>query len=121
MSENIHVRSIVGRFLEHSRIYSFEADERVATYIGSPDLMQRNLDHRIEVLVPVENARARAEVHAILDSALADDANAWILAPSGEWARVTPAKPDRLHSHHETMMRRSLKRARRGARDRRAG
>ena len=120
-SENIHVRSIVGRFLEHSRVYSFEADERVATYIGSPDLMQRNLDHRIEVLVPVENARARAEVHAILDSALADDANAWILAPSGEWERVKPAKPDRPHAHHETMMRRSLKRARRGARDRSAG
>jgi len=121
VSENIHVRSIVGRFLEHSRVYSFEADERVATYIGSPDLMQRNLDHRIEVLVPVENARVRAEVHAILDSALADDTNAWILMPSGDWERAVPAKPEKPHSHHETMMRRALKRARRGARDRRAG
>ncbi len=121
LSENIHVRSIVGRFLEHSRVYSFEADERVATYIGSPDLMQRNLDHRIEVLVPVENARVRSEIHAILDSALADDVNAWILAPSGEWQRATPSKRDKPHAHHETMMRRSLKRARRGARDRRAG
>jgi polyphosphate kinase len=121
VSEKIHVRSIVGRFLEHSRIYSFEADDRVATYIGSPDLMQRNLDHRIEVLVPVENARVRAEVHAILDSALADDTNAWILTTSGEWERAVPAKPDKPHSHHETMMRRSLKRARRGARDRRPG
>ena len=121
VSDNIHVRSIVGRFLEHSRVYSFEADERVATYIGSPDLMQRNLDHRIEVLMPVENARVRAEVHAILDSALADDTNAWILMPSGDWERAVPAKPDKPHSHHETMMRRALKRARRGARDRRAG
>jgi polyphosphate kinase len=121
LSENIHVRSIVGRFLEHSRIYSFEADERVATYIGSPDLMQRNLDHRIEVLMPVENARARQEVHAILDSALADDTNAWVLDADGGWTRVTPDKPSRPHSHHETMMRRSLKRARRGARERRAG
>ena len=121
VSENIHVRSIVGRFLEHSRVYSFEADERVATYIGSPDLMQRNLDHRIEVLVPVENARVRAEVHAILDSALADDTNAWILMPSGDWERAVPAKPEKPHSHHGTMMRRALKRARRGARDRRAG
>jgi polyphosphate kinase len=120
LSENVHVRSIVGRFLEHSRIYSFEADERVATYIGSADLMQRNLDHRIEVLVPVESARNRAEVQAILDSALADDVNAWILTPAGEWERATPAKPDRPHSHHETMMRRALKRARRSARDRRA-
>jgi polyphosphate kinase len=121
LSENIHVRSIVGRFLEHSRVYSFEADERIATYIGSPDLMQRNLDHRIEVLVPVENARARAEINAILDSALADDLNAWVLGPSGEWERVQPTKPAKPHSHHETMMRRSLKRARRGARERRAG
>ncbi len=121
LSEKIHVRSIVGRFLEHSRVYSFEADERVATYIGSADLMQRNLDHRIEVLVPVENARVRAEVHAILDSALADDTNAWILSASGEWDRATPAKAEKRHSHHETTMRRSLKRARRGARDRRAG
>jgi polyphosphate kinase len=121
LSENIHVRSIVGRFLEHSRVYSFEADDRVATYIGSPDLMQRNLDHRIEVLVPVENARVRSEIHAILDSALADDVNAWILTPSGAWKRAIPSKPAKPHSHHETMMRRSLKRARRGARERRAG
>jgi len=120
LSENIHVRSIVGRFLEHSRIYSFEADERVATYIGSPDLMQRNLDHRIEVLVPVENARVRQEIHAILDSALADDTNAWVLEQTGDWVRVLPAKPAKPHTHHETMMRRSLKRSRRGARDRRA-
>jgi polyphosphate kinase len=119
LSENIHVRSLVGRFLEHSRIYSFEADERVATYIGSPDLMQRNLDHRIEVLVPVENARVRSEVNAILDSALADDVNAWVLAPSGEWERAVPAKPGKPHSHHDTMMARALKRARRGARERR--
>ena len=119
LSENIHVRSLVGRFLEHSRVYSFEADERIATYIGSPDLMQRNLDHRIEVLVPIENARARAEINAILDSALADDVNAWVLSASGEWERLTPGK--KPHSHHETMMRRSLKRARRGARNQRAG
>ncbi len=118
LSENIHVRSIVGRFLEHSRVYSFEADERVSTYLGSPDLMQRNLDHRIEVLVPVENARVRQEIHAILDSALEDDTNAWGLASDGEWMRVVPAKPARTHPHHARMMRRALKRARRGARER---
>jgi polyphosphate kinase len=121
LSENIQVRSIVGRFLEHSRIYSFEAGDRIATYIGSADLMQRNLDHRIEVLMPVENARARAEIHAVLDSALTDDTNAWILSPAGEWQRATPADTSKPSSHHETMMRRALKRARRGARERRAG
>jgi polyphosphate kinase len=119
VSENIHVRSIVGRFLEHSRVYSFEAGDRVATYIGSPDLMQRNLDHRIEVLMPVENGRARQEVQAILDSAFDDDTNAWILRSDGEWTRCVPAKSSKPHSHQETMMRRTVKRARRGARERR--
>jgi polyphosphate kinase len=117
LSENIRVRSLVGRLLEHSRIYEFEAGEKATTYIGSPDLMQRNLDHRIEVLVPVENARIRQEVHTILDSALADDTNAWLLGPDGEWTRTTPgAKP---HSHHEKMMRRARTRAKRMARVRR--
>ncbi len=105
MSENISVRSIVGKFLEHSRIYAFEAGERTATYIGSPDLMQRNLDHRIEVLVPVENARVRQEVHAILDSALADDVDAWLLGADGSWTRATGS--DKPHSHHATMIRRA--------------
>jgi polyphosphate kinase len=71
--------------------------------------------------VPVENARVRQEIHAILDSAFADDTNSWILTPTGEWERAVPAKPAKPYSHHETMMRRALKRASRGARDRRAG
>jgi polyphosphate kinase len=117
LSENIRVRSVVGRFLEHSRIYSFEKGDETTTYIGSPDLMSRNLDHRIEVLVPVENARVRQDVHAILDSALADDTNAWLLEPDGTWTRATPG--DKQHSHHATMMRRAQTKARRRARDRR--
>jgi polyphosphate kinase len=117
LSENIRVRSIVGRFLEHSRIYAFEAGDRGTTYVGSPDLMQRNLDHRIEVLVPVENARVRQDVHAILDSALADDTSAWLLGSDGAWTRATPA--DKPHSHHTAMMKRSQARARRRTRPRR--
>jgi polyphosphate kinase len=117
LSETIRVRSIVGRFLEHSRIYSFEAGDRTAMYIGSPDLMQRNLDHRIEVLVPVENTRVRQEISAILDSAFADDVNTWLLGADGAWTRATPA--DKPHSHHATMMRRVRTRARRGTRSRR--
>src|SRR5919106_41832 len=110
LSENIRVRSIVGRFLEHSRIYSFEAGNDTTTYIGSPDLMSRNLDHRIEGLEPVENARVRQDVHAILDSALEDDANAWELNADGAWTRVTPG--DKPKSHHATMMRRAQAKAR---------
>ena len=117
LSKNIRVRSIVGRFLEHSRIYSFEAGDRATTYIGSPDLMPRNLDHRIEVLVPVENARVRQDVHALLDSALSDDTNAWLLGPDGTWTRTTPG--EKPHTHHATMMRRAQARARRGTRTRR--
>jgi polyphosphate kinase len=117
LSENIRVRSIVGRFLEHSRIYAFEAGDHSTTYIGSPDLMQRNLDHRIEVLVPLENTRIRQDVHALLDSALADDTNAWILGPDGAWTRTIAA--DKPHSHHSTMMRRVQARARRRTRARR--
>jgi polyphosphate kinase len=111
------VRSIVGRFLEHSRIYAFEAGSRCTTYIGSPDLMQRNLDHRIEVLVPIENARIQKDVNAILDSALADDTNAWILGPDGTWSRANGG--DKPHSHHAKMMRRAQARVRRRTRARR--
>ncbi len=120
-SENIRVRSIVGRFLEHSRLYAFEAGDRMAMYIGSADLMPRNLDHRIEVLAPVENARIRQELNAILDSALKDDTNAWVLDSDGAWSRLTPEKPSKAHSHQETMMRRALARAKRRARERRGG
>ena len=117
LSENIRVRSIVGQLLEHSRIYTFEAGDHSTTYIGSPDLMTRNLDHRIEVLVPVENARVRQDVHAILDSAFADDTNAWQLGADGTWARVVTS--DKPHSHHATMTRRAQARARRRTRARR--
>jgi polyphosphate kinase len=117
LSENIRVRSIVGRFLEHSRIYQFEAGERTVTYIGSADLMGRNLDHRVEVLVPVESARVRQEINAILDSALADDTNAWLLDSEGVWTRTIPG--ERPHSHQDVMQRRAAVRSRRRARERR--
>jgi polyphosphate kinase len=121
LSENIRVRSILGRFLEHSRLYTFEAGERSTVYIGSADLMPRNLDHRIEVLAPVENARIRQEVNAILDGALADNTSAWELEPDGTWTHLTPAKSEKPRSQQAAMMRRALARARRSARERRGG
>jgi polyphosphate kinase len=121
VSESIRVRSVVGRFLEHSRVFAFDAGDRSTVYIGSPDLMQRNLDHRIEVLLPVENARAQREIHSMLDSALADEMNAWELGPDGTWTRVEPASTGKPHSHHATMMRRALARSRRRAREARGG
>ena len=113
LSENIRVRSIVSRFLEHSRFYAFDAGDRSMIYVGSPDLMQRNLDHRIEVLVPIEHSRARQEVNAIFDSAVRDNTNAWELDGGGTWTRLTPDDGAKPHSHQETMMRRALARARR--------
>jgi len=106
------VRSIVGRFLEHSRVYWFDAGDTTAVYLGSADLMPRNLDRRIEVLTPVENVRARAELAAILDSALADTTNSWELGPDGTWERLE-AKGKKRHTHQDAMMRRAQLRARR--------
>ena len=90
VSENIEVVSIVGRFLEHSRIYSFERPAETNIYMGSADLMPRNLYQRVELVVPVEDERARAELLEILDISLADNTNAWTLGEDGAWTRRTP-------------------------------
>ncbi len=88
LSENIAVRSIVGRYLEHSRIFAF-GERRARTYfIGSADLMPRNLDHRVEVVTPVEDPRLKSRIQEILDVNLADDTLAWDLAGDGSWQRV---------------------------------
>ena len=93
LSDRITVRSIMGRFLEHSRIFRFgdPGGERQVRYtIGSGDLMERNLDRRIEVLVPVLDPELRARLEETLQLNLADDTNAWELGPDGTWARVVP-------------------------------
>ena len=113
MSENIRVRSIFGRFLEHSRVYSFEAGERQTMFIGSADLMPRNLDRRIEVLTPVETARVRHELGAVLDSLFADNTFAWELAGDGTWSQATGPDGAKPHGHQAAMQRRALVRARR--------
>ena len=112
LSETIRVTSVVDRFLEHSRIYWFEAGDEATIYMGSADLMPRNLDRRIEVLTPVENARAKAEIGAILDSAFADTTNTWELGSDSEWTR-REAKAKKTHAHQDAMMRRAQLRARR--------
>jgi polyphosphate kinase len=113
LSENVHVRSIVGRFLEHSRVYAFEAGGTSSVFLGSADLMPRNLDHRIEVLVPIENARTRQELGSLLDSVFADDTHAWELTSNGSWTRLQPERSERPHHHQAALMRRARLRARR--------
>jgi polyphosphate kinase len=89
LSDNIRVRSIIGVYLEHSRIYRFGADPLQAEYlIGSADWMPRNLDRRVEALCAVDDPALRARLAEILDVNLADDALAWELAGDGSWHKV---------------------------------
>src|SRR5918995_1652083 len=93
VSDNVRVNSVVGRFLEHSRIYAFERDGEQTIYIGSADLMPRNLDTRVELLAPVRDEALRAELLDTLERCMADDTNAWTLAPDGAWTRRTATRP----------------------------
>ena len=88
VSERIRVRSIIGEFLEHSRIWMFSNGGRPEWYIGSADLMERNLDRRVEVVTPVEDHEAQARLMRIVEVMLADDRRSWQLGPDGRWART---------------------------------
>ena len=88
VSERITVRSVVGEFLEHSRIWSFANGGEADWYIGSADLMDRNLDRRVEAMVPVEDPEARARLTEIIETTLADDRRSWQLDSKGSWRRT---------------------------------
>jgi polyphosphate kinase len=90
VSENIRVVSIVGRFLEHSRIFSFERPDGTSIFIGSADLMPRNLYNRVELIAPAEDPANREQLIDVLDGAFADNTNAWELGADGVWSRRTP-------------------------------
>jgi polyphosphate kinase len=87
LSENISVRSVLGRYLEHSRIYSFENRGERETFIGSADLMHRNLDRRIEVLVQLSDREHLARVDRFFGFAFSDDVSSWRMLPDGSWQR----------------------------------
>ncbi|MDP9228372.1 MAG: RNA degradosome polyphosphate kinase, partial [Actinomycetota bacterium] len=90
VSENIHVNSIVGRFLEHSRIFSFERGDDHEVLIGSADLMPRNLYNRVELLTPVIDPALRDQLADVLDRAFADNTSSWRLEADGRWVRQRP-------------------------------
>ena len=99
LSEGIRVRSIVGRFLEHSRIYRFGADPTSAEYlIGSADMMPRNLDRRVEAITPITDPRLCARLEEILTVELDDDVLAWSLGADGEWSKVDTSRGIDTHA-----------------------
>ncbi len=91
ISDNIEVRSIVGRFLEHSRVYYFENDGAPEVYCASADLMERNLYRRVEACFPIEDPQLRQGIIEDLHRYLADNTHAWILQEDGEYRRLRPA------------------------------
>lgn len=109
ISENIHVRSVVGRFLEHSRVFAFTVGDVTRYFFGSADMMVRNLDNRVEVITSVEDPAIKDELAAILDLHLHDDVSAWSLRSDGTWsppvAAVTGAS-----GLHDALMERAVQR-----------
>lgn len=110
VSERIRVRSIIGEFLEHSRIWGFENGGDAEWYIGSADLMDRNLDRRVEAVVPVEDAEARDRLAEIIEIMLADDRRSWQLLPDSTWVRteVLEGRPGTIDTF-ETLKERALR------------
>jgi len=104
LSENIRVVSIVGNFLEHSRIYHFGGGDKVEYYIGSADCMRRKLENRVEVLVPIQERSHQLELQEILDLQLQDQRDAWDMASDGSYRqRVPSADPGSRIGSQETL------------------
>ena len=118
MSENIRVRSVLGRFLEHSRIFNFERGDESLYFIGSADLMPRNLDNRLELVVPVEDRRLSNRLGSTLDALLEDNASAWELGSDGSWKRIGAKKGERARPGQVMLMRSAARRRAAAARAR---
>ncbi|WP_423925698.1 polyphosphate kinase 1 [Candidatus Palauibacter sp.] len=111
-SENIRVRSIVGRFLEHDRIFWWENGGTPEVWIGSADWRRRNLDDRVEVLLPVRDRRITKRLRKTLQVALRDNQRAWELLPTGEYVLLEPGPGQRRVDYHDRMLRAVRKRRR---------
>jgi polyphosphate kinase len=101
LSDNIRVRSILGRFLEHSRIFHFVGSNE--HWIGSADLMHRNLDRRVEVQVRITDRKLTAQLDAIIDSALDPATRCWILGPTGDW-KPSPSDDSSVRDHQVQLL-----------------
>ncbi len=103
LSENIRVVSVVGRFLEHSRIYAFQRGDGWSVLMGSADLMPRNLDSRVELVTPVRDEIARDQILDVLERCFEDNTNAWVLDSSGNWSRLSPEGGEERNVQKELM------------------
>ena len=103
LSERIRVRSIVGQFLEHSRIFAFGNGGETEYYLGSSDLMPRNLDRRVEAVVPVSDQKLRMRLAQILEVSLSDDVLAWELEPDGSWHKLTAVRGINSHRRFQEL------------------
>ena len=108
LSENIRVRSILGRYLEHSRIFAFDNDGDPEVYIGSADMMHRNLDRRVEAIVRLTQADHITELHELFDLAMSDEISAWDLQSDNRWLRKTGTKAETLLDYQDMLMQRTL-------------
>ena len=111
LSENIRVVSVLGRFLEHERIFAFHGEES-RYFLGSADMMPRNLDSRVEVLVPVEDAGIRGEIDTAARDLAGRHAQLFQLLPDGAWERRRPAEGEPERSSQEELMALALEAAR---------
>jgi len=110
LSENIRVISIVGRFLEHARIYYFKNGGQEEYYIGSADCMKRNLENRVEAVTPVESKRLQKRLREILDVQCGERRSAWDMQPDGTYVQRTPGKKDASLGSHDQLIRLAEKR-----------
>jgi polyphosphate kinase len=111
ISENIRVVSVVGRLLEHSRVYTFERDGERTMYIASADLMPRNLDHRVELAAPISSPELRAELMDTLERAFEDNQSSWELDGEGTWRRRSPGPGERPRNMQIELMELHARRA----------
>jgi polyphosphate kinase len=110
LSENIEVRSIVGRYLEHSRVFYFLNDGNEEVYLSSADMMQRNLDRRVEVAFPIENPRLKVEIiKTLLKVSLKDNVKARILQPDGSYKFIEAKESTKKVNSQEWLMNHALK------------
>jgi polyphosphate kinase len=110
LSDQVRVISVVGRFLEHTRIYYFRNAGDEEYYIGSADCMQRNLNSRVEIIVPVEDQALRRELRAAIDAHVNDVRNGWEMQADGSYVRRRPAAQDDARSSQDIMIERAEKR-----------